>query len=186
MLKKTVEKYYKNQNKFHLFNQATEVRLKVSAPNKLVNSNIQEIGAEYLKRHGDHASGFSRFFHIHTNHSYAKKLQACNMESAEDRWLYLAEIYASLPNNRGELAKEIRTMFINAFHYGASDLKHIGFFTSTAEVAEDMKGMISSNFKKILPLPNIFSAPPVVESDESIKNDIMSGITKSVVNWFMS
>ncbi len=129
--------YFKNLHQ-RQHPQTIEARIK-GDPAKLTMSMVQEIGRAYLKRHGQTASCFSCIFRKHNNHAQAKELKHFNKISNKDCWNKLAEIYASLPNNRGEMATEIRGIFKSAFGQHAA---HLDQLKSTKLVASELKTIL--------------------------------------------
>lgn len=119
--------------------QSVVARVK-NDPAKLTMSMVQEIGRDYLQRHGQSDSCFSCFFRRHNRHAQAKELKHFNKISNSDCWQKLAEIYAQLPNNRGEMATEIRNVFKSAYGRHAAQLDTLG---STKKVSLAMQQILT-------------------------------------------
>src|SRR5205807_5110213 len=72
-------------------------------PSDLTNVMIRSIGFHYIEKHGSL---------IHSNHIRARQLKKYNQESnISEKWNFLANIYAELPNHTGEIASKIRQLF---------------------------------------------------------------------------
>lgn len=82
----------------------------------LQNGVIQKIGEAYLAKHGEQPGNFfSRL--CHNNHDLAKRLRNYHNSSvAYEDWCFLAEIYGELPNNNGEIAKQVLDLFSKSFN----------------------------------------------------------------------
>lgn len=141
ILTKTINDHYANKN--------------ISSPDKITNEKIQEIGNAYLHRHGKNPSWLSSLFHLHINQPSARKLKHCNVNNSEKRWIFLADVYEALPNSRGEIAKAIVNLFIDAFGERANQLKEVGYFSNTTNVANDLRAIIEAKYRVESKLPDL-------------------------------
>lgn len=81
---------------------------------KLSNKILHELGQNYLTEYGQPSC--ISFLNFHTNQPIARDLKHyCEASSVQQKWAFLADQYARLPNHNGKLAKEIRYLFERAF-----------------------------------------------------------------------
>lgn len=87
-------------------------------PENLTNDHIKKIGESYTNRYGEQPlSGWMSLYKApHTNHPIANTLINYNEPTEPfEKWYFLADQYAELPNNNGNLAKELRRLFKKSF-----------------------------------------------------------------------
>ena len=94
------------------------MRTKITVnPKKLTNEIIQQMGLEYIEKYGNEPQRDCCFcFFSHRSHPVAKKFRNYDIKSTtREKWIFVADRYAELPSNYGELASSIRDLFHTVF-----------------------------------------------------------------------
>lgn len=153
---KVIDEYFNRKNKFIANDDNHKDYLSnVISPNKLTIEIINQIGLDYLQKHGNNAAWISCMLPLHTNHIYARKLRDCKEPNCERRWLFVAKIVESLPNTRGELAKAIITLFKNAYPAKISQLNEINSKSDPIEVADELRAIIKNKHRNLLSIKSM-------------------------------
>lgn len=93
--------------------------IKLSKPEQLTNSIIQQLGRDYQSTFGKEPGCLGIIFHLfftNSNHRMAKEMVEYDKNNSYiDKWNYLVNLYQDLPSNNGPLANNIRDLFAKAF-----------------------------------------------------------------------
>lgn len=116
-------------------------------PDALTNELVKLIGQAYLNKYPIKEGYFANFFH--SNQSVALQLKRCDQSDAFDRWKFLINIYAQLPNTSGHLSGTIVFLFINAFNRGPNFLNYAIYppaILSTKAVSIQLDNILNKHY----------------------------------------